>query len=180
MISRQKLHPLLLAAALLLPAARAAADGDDNGVQRYLIHLHLGMSLRQVKKEYAPSQDWPSYVDPKTKINRVRVERAYLKQPLPKIETMWFGFKHGDLVEIQVIYDKDYSRVKTAEALAVDWSTIYGEPHRTQDGRYWWGDWSTVLHVFNAEVPVPQSKDEAVELHTSVQLLNKNLFDRGE
>lgn len=173
---------VLLAAALLLPGARLFADGDDGSVQRYLIHLHLGQSLKSVKKQYAPSQDWPSYVDAKTKISRVRVERAYLKEPLPNIETLWFGVKRGDLVEIQVVYTKEYSRRKTAEDLAVDWSTIYGEPHKTVDGRYWWGDGSTVLHVFNAEVPVPgkSGKEEGVELRTSVQVLNRKLFERAE
>lgn len=167
----------LLAAALFVAAPGARAD-EDSSVQRYLIHLHLGESLRQVQQLYAPAQDWPSYMEPRGHVKRVRVERAYLKKPDPHVETMWFGFKRNSLVEIQLIYDRDYSRSKTAEQLAGDWALIYGEPKRTDDGRYYWADGSTVLTVFNAEVPALQGQEQAVELRTSIRLIDRGLWER--
>lgn len=170
------LRRLLLAAGLALTAATAGAEV----IQRQLIHLHLGDSLKTVQKIYKPAQNWPSYVEPRGRIDRVRVERSYLKKPDSRFETMWLGFRRGSLVEIQLIYDAAYTQKKSAEELASDWAVIYGAPQRTDDGRYVWNDGDTVLHVFSAEVPVLQDKRQVIELRTSIQLIERGLFERGE
>lgn len=167
-----------LVALLVLLASAASVSAEE--IQRQLIHLRLGYSLKKVQSIYRPAQNWPSYVEPRGHVNRVRVERAYMREPDPKIETMWLGFKRGDLVEIQLIYDAEYTRQKSAEELAADWAVIYGAPKRTEDGRYIWNDGRTVLHIFAAEVPVLQDKRQVTELRTSIQLIERGLFERGE
>jgi hypothetical protein len=167
---------LPLAALLAAAAVRAAAEE----IQRQLIHLRLGFSLKQVQQVYKPKQNWPSYVEPRGHVNRVRVERAYLEKPDPRIETMWLGFRRGSLCEIQLVYDAAYTRDKSPEELAADWSDIYGAPRRTDDGRYYWSDGSTVLHIFHAEVPVLLDKRQVTELRTSIQLIEVGLFNRRE
>ena len=163
------------AAAVLLLSSPVRADD----LQRYLVHLKLGDSLKQVQRIYPPSQDWPAYVEPRGRVTRMRADRAFLKKPDPHIETLWLGFKHGSLVEVQVIYTKEFTRDTSADALAGDWSSIYGEPRRTDDGRYYWGDGSTVLRVFYAEVPVLKDKgQQSVEFRTSIQLMDAGLFER--
>lgn len=174
-----------LAGALLLVAALAAPalsffGHDDGTIERYLIHLHLGESLKSVQSLYPPSQDWPAYIEPRGHVKRYRVERDYLKSPIRDVDTMWLGFKGRHLAEVQLIYAVDYSRQKTAEKMAGDWALIYGEPHRTEDGRYYWADGSTVLTVFNAEVPVLTGKTQAVELRTSVRLVDRGLWERTD
>lgn len=170
------MRSLLLAALLAVPALRARAE--DTGIQRYLHHLQLGDSLKDVQRIYPPSQDWPSYREPRGRVDRYRVERAFLRKPDPRVETLWLGMKRNRLLEIQLIYDAEYSRKRNAEEVAKDWSLIYGEPQRTEDGRYYWTDGSTVLRVFNAEVPVLKDKGTVVELRTSVQLFDAGLFER--
>jgi hypothetical protein len=165
---------VLLALAVLVSPAHAES------IQRQLNHIYLGDSLKTIQKQHPPAMNWPSYVEPRGHVNRVRVERSYLKKPDQRIETMWFGFRRGSLVEIQFIYDAAYTAKKSAEELAADWAVIYGEPRRTDDGRYYWNDGGTVLHIFAAEVPVLQDKRQITELRTSIQLIERGLFDRLE
>ena len=167
-----------LFASALLAAGLSGARADDSGIQRYLIHLHLGESLKSVQRLYPPAKDWPSYIEPRGHVKRMRVERDYLKKPSRDVETMWFGFKRNDLVEIQLIYGVEYSRRKTAEELAGDWALIYGPPQRADDGSYYWADGSTVLTVFNAEVPILTGQSQAVELRTSVRLCDRGVWER--
>lgn len=169
--------PLLLVVALLCPARLLAEDA----IQPTLAHLRLGDSLRSIQRIYPPAKDqpkWPSYVEPRGRVERVRVERSYLKKPIANVDTMWLSFKSGRLVEIQLIYDAAYTRTNSVDALATQWLSIYGEPHRTDEGRYWWSDGSTVLRVFYAEVPLAEGKSQSVELRTSVQLFEQDVFER--
>lgn len=167
----------LIFALLALPLSPARGYDDDLKVQRKLGKLYLGDSIKDVKRIYKPSQDWPSYVEPRGRVNRIRVERSYLKTPDPRIETMWLGVKRGSLVEIQYIYDARATKAQPVEALAADWAVIYGEPRLT-NGRYWWDDGKTVLRIFYAEVPVLKGSGQAVELRTSVQIMDSGLFER--
>lgn len=168
---------LLLLALLALAPASAFADDEDIAIQRKLGRLYLGDSLKDIKRLYKPSQEWPSYLEPRGRVNRIRVERPYLKTPDSKIDTMWLGMKRGNLVEIQLIYDAAATRAKSVEALAGEWAVIYGEPRLTE-GRFWWSDGKTVLRVFYAEVPVLEGGGRGIELRTSIQLMDAGLFER--
>jgi hypothetical protein len=175
---------LLLLAALTLPvffqgAARAEDEEETQAVQRYLAQLHLGDSLRHVKKIYPPLADWPSTKEPRTGAIRYRVERASAKEFPAHAQTLYLGFRSGDLVEIEVIYDEEQSRSRTVEKVAGEYSLIYGEAKRT-DERFYWSDGKTVLRVFPAEIPLGKEGDHAYAWRTAVQVFDHGLTARGE
>jgi hypothetical protein len=177
---------LLLLAALILPAvfqgaARAQDDEEPQAVQRYLSRLHLGDSFRRVKKIYPPAADWPSKKESRTGVTRYRVERASAKEFPAHAQTLYLGFKSGDLVEIEVIYDEEQSRAHTVEKVAGEYALIYGEAKRT-DERFSWSDGKTVLRVFPAEIPVAKDAahgEHAVAWRTAVQVFDHDLTSRS-
>lgn len=165
----------LLLAALLLAAPAFAGET----IQPTLLHLRIGDKLKDVQRIYAPAKDqpvWPSYVDPRGRIQRVRVERSYLRKPIRSVDTLWLGFKRNRLVEIQIVYDMDFTRANSVDSVASEWLSIYGDANRSDDGGYWWSDGNTVLRVMNARIPVGDGS--AVELRTSVQLFEQGVFER--
>jgi hypothetical protein len=170
-----------IAAALLLLAAPAFAgdDGYDDPppIQRYLAELQLGDSLEDVQRIYPPAQDWPSHIDPRGRVTRYRVERGMAKAFPTWTQALLLGFKHGRLVDIQVVYDQKRSRAKTYEDLARDLSLTYGEADRTGD-KFWWTDSRSVLRVFPVEVPTFKDGEQGTEWRTSIQVLEKDLFKR--
>lgn len=171
----------LLAAALLAVPASAGDDGyeDPPAIQRYLAELQLGDSLEDVQRIYAPAQDWPSYVEPRGRVTRYRVERAYAKHFPNWTQTLMLGFKRGRLVDIQVIYNAKRSGEKTSEELSRDLSLTYGEGERTGP-RFWWTDSRTVMRVFPVEVPTIKLGAAGTERRTSIQILEKSLYSRGD
>lgn len=171
----------LLAAALLAVAAYADDDGyeDPPPIQRYLAELRLGDSFEDVQRIYAPAQDWPSYVEPRGRVTRYRVERAYAKHFPNWTQTMMLGFKRGRLVDIQVIYNAKRSGQMTSEELSRDLSLTYGEGERTGP-RFWWTDSRTVMRVFPVEVPTFKDGVRGVERRTSIQILEKYLYQRTD
>ena len=179
------MRALLLAALILpfvLPAARAQEEDDIPAVQRYLVRVHLGDSLRSVRKTYPPAQDWPSTVEPRTGVTRYRVERAGAKEFPAHAQTLYLGFRHGNLVEIEVVYDEEQSRAHTVEKVAGEYALVYGVPKRT-DERFYWSDGKTVLRVFYAETPVAKDGERgehAVAWRTAVQLFDHGLSARSE
>jgi hypothetical protein len=172
---------LLLLALLAFPAVAARADDDGYDeippVQRYLAELQLGDSLEDVQRIYPPAQDWPSHVDPRGRVTRYRVERAYAKSFPSWTQALMLGFKRGRLVDIQVIYNAKRSGEKTSEELARDLSLTYGEGERSGD-KFWWTDSRTVMRVYPVEVPTFKDGVRGVEWRTSLQILNKDLFKR--
>jgi hypothetical protein len=177
------MRALLFLALLALPVlpARADDDGyeDPPPVQRYLAELQLGDSLEDVQRIYPPAQDWPSHVDPRGRVTRYRVERAYAKSFPNWTQALMLGFKRGRLVDIQVIYNAKRSGEKTAEELARDLSLTYGEGERTGD-KFWWTDSKTVMRVFPVEVPTFKDGERGVEWRTSIQVLDKDLWKRTD
>jgi hypothetical protein len=171
---------LLLAAVLAAPA-RAGDDGyaDPPPIQRYLAELQLGDSFEDVQRIYAPAQDWPSHVEPRGRVTRYRVERAYAKHFPNWTQTLMLGFKRGRLVDIQVIYNAKRSGEKTSEELARDLSLTYGEGERTGP-RFWWADGRTVMRVFPVEVPTFEDGVRGVARRTSIQILEKHLYQRTD
>lgn len=169
----------LLLLALLAVPARAWEDGYDDPppIQRYLASLQLGDSLEDVQRLYPPAQDWPSHIDPRGRVTRYRVERAYAKAFPNGTQAMVLGFKRGRLVDIQVIYDAKRSGEKASEELARDLSLTYGEGDRTGN-KFWWADSSTVLRVYPVEVPTYVDGERGVEWRTSIQVLDKGLWKR--
>lgn len=177
------MRALLLLAFVALPAfpVRADDDGyeDPPPIQRYLAELQLGDSLEDVQRIYPPAQDWPSHVDPRGRVTRYRVERAYAKSFPNWTQALMLGFKRGRLVDIQVIYNAKRSGEKTAEELARDLSLTYGEGERTGD-KFWWNDSKTVMRVFPVEVPTFKNGEKGVEWRTSIQILEKDLWKRTD
>lgn len=168
----------LLAAVVALGAfAPVRADEDEEiRLQRHFHYLYLGDTLEDIQRVYVPAQEWPSYREPRNRVNRIRVERTFLKRPDRHVDVMWLGMKRNRLVELQLIYDAGYTREKSVEQLAKEISLIYGEP-RSQDGKYWWTDGKTVIRVLYAEVPVNNDDGtRGVELRTSLQLAEDYLF----
>lgn len=166
------------ALALLAPAPRARAADDAPSIQRYLEDLNLGDSLEDVQRVYPPAQEWPVTVEKSAGVRRYRVERGATKHPAPRVDIMWLGFKHGRLVEIQLIYTSAGTRAKSVEDLAADLALTYGQP-RFNGSKYWWEDGKTVLRVFDAELPTVKDGGAEVELRTSLQLMEARLFKRG-
>ena len=174
------MRALLLLGLLALPAfALAGEDGyeDPPPIQRYLAELQLGDSLEDVQTIYPPAQDWPSYIDPRGRVTRYRVERGYAKTFPVTAQALLLGFKRGKLVDIQVVYNKKRSGEKTAEELARDLSLTYGEGERTGD-KFWWTDGRTVMRVFPVETPTFIDGVRGVEWRTSLQVLEKDLYKR--
>ncbi len=169
----------LLAVAALAAPALADDDGYDDppAIQRYLAELQLGDSLEDVQRIYAPAQDWPSSVDPRGRVTRYRVERAYAKSFPNWTQALLLGFKRGKLVDIQVVYNAKRSGEKTAEALARDLSLTYGEGDRAGD-KFWWADGRTVIRVFPVEVPTFKDGVRGVEWRTSIQVVEKDVHRR--
>ena len=109
--SRATAFVLLAALALLSPAAAPPASSEDEAsIQRYLGHLYLGDTLEEVRRVYPPAQEWPSFVEPRGHVTRIRVERGYVKSMPLDIDTLWLGMKKGRLVEIQLVYDAGFTR----------------------------------------------------------------------
>ena len=166
---------LLLAAALLLqPFPRAGAD-DDTPLQRYLAHLYLGDSREIVERMYPPLRDWPTHVVPRGKVSRIRIEAASAKSFPRTLDTMWVGMKKDRVVEILLIYDAETTREKSVEVVADELALIYGEPKRTET-KFWWSDNDTVLRVYYTELPVLKGKEPGVELRTTLQIMERYLF----
>lgn len=167
----------------LLLAIPAFAAGDDEGydetppIQRYLAELQLGDSIEDVQRIYPPAQDWPSYVDPRGRVRRYRIERGYAKSFPLWTQALMLGFKRGRLVDIQVIYNAKRSGEKTAEDLARDLSLTYGAGERTGN-KFWWTDSSTVMRVYPVEVATYKDGERGVEWRTSLQVLDKGLWKR--
>ena len=169
----------LLALVLLAVPAFAGDDGyeDPPAIQRYLAELQLGDSLEDVQRIYPPAQDWPSHIDPRGRVTRYRVERAYAKSFPLWTQALMLGFKRGRLVDIQVIYNAKRSGEKTSEELARDLSLTYGEGERSGD-KFWWTDNRTVMRTFPVEVPTFKDGERGVAWHTSIQILDKDLYKR--
>lgn len=167
----------LLLAFLLLPAFPATqAQEETQPLQRYLVSLKLGDGLEEVRRIYPPAQEWPSYVEPRGRITRYRVEKGWAKRFPQKVSILYLGFRKNHLVEIQVVYDAKFSSEKTHEELAGELALLYGEASRSGD-RFWWSDSSTVLRVFPAELPVLKDGAKAVEWRTSIQIYQKGVFE---
>lgn len=165
----------LLATALLLLGASWAKAGDD-AIQRYLADLYLGDSLSTAQKLYPPTRDWPKYLEPRGRVNRIKVESRAAKKFPAHVETMWLGFKSDRLVEVELIYDAQYTREKSLDELASDLALIYGEPKRGED-RFWWSDGKTVLRTLSVSVPALDREGQpSSELRTALQLFNAGLF----
>ncbi len=176
------MRALLLALLAFLAAplnSRAGDDGYDDppAIGRSLAELQLGDSLKDVQLIYPPAADWPSFVDPRGRVTRYRVERAYAKSFPSWAQTLALGFKKGRLVDIQVIYNAKRSSEKTSEELARDLSLTYGEGDRSGD-KFWWTDARTVLRVFPLEVPTLKDSKRGSEWRTSIQILDKDLYKR--
>lgn len=173
--------PGLLTLALLLPgAARADEEEDRPAVRRNLVNLKLGDTLETVKRIYPPAQEWPSYVEPRGRVTRYRIERDWMKKWPESVQTLHLGFKRGRLVEIQVVYDEELSREQPYEKLAGQYALDYGRADGRTGSRFWWADARTVLRVFAAKIPAldKDGKGEAVEFRTAVQIFEKGLFER--
>ncbi len=151
------------------------AQDDAPPIRRALDRMTLGETLKDVQRLYPPAKDWPSSVEKRTGVKRLRLERASAKSFPEHVQVLWLGFKAGRLVEIQLIYDLAFTRKKAVESLAEDLSLVYGEPRHSGD-KFWWADRKTVLRVFDARIPVSKGKIQAVELHTAIQILEAYLF----
>ncbi len=178
------MRALLLFGLLVVPAVApldswAGDDGyeDPPAIQRHLAELQLGDSLEDVQRIYEPAQDWPSHIDPRGRVTRYRVERAYAKRFPLWTQALMLGFKGGKLVAIQVVYNDKRSDEKTTEELARDLSLTYGEGRRAGDV-FWWTDSRTVIRVFPVEVPTFKDGVRGVKWHTSIQVIEKGLYKR--
>ena len=173
-----------LLAALILPVflhGAARSQGDDVPLlRRDLVGLSLGDSLGRVRRLYPPVEAWPGTVDRRTGVTRYRVEPGKAKTFPAHAEMLYLGFKRKKLVEIELVYDEERSRVQTVEKKVREYALIYGGEKRTADDRFWWSDGKTVLRVFNAELPVAGDGAHAVALRTAVQIFDRGLFDREE
>ncbi|MDE2489299.1 MAG: hypothetical protein KGM24_00520 [Elusimicrobia bacterium] len=167
---------VLLAALLLLPCA-CAAPAPDGGtaIQRYLENLDLGDALPDVRDVYPPAEPWPIVETTSAGIERYRIERGQAKVFPRRLSSLYLGFKHDRLVEIEAVYDQSASRRQPVEKLAGEYALIYGAPQRS-DEKFWWADGRTVLRVFPTQVPLPGQGPDAVAWRTTVQIFDQRVF----
>ena len=169
----------LLGVALLQPGAVPAFGQEEPpAIQRSLAGLSLGDSLKDVQRRYPPTQEWPAVVERRGRVRRLRVERQFAGSFPANVQTIWLGFRKSRLAEIQLIYDLNFSRRKSAEALAQDMALVYGDPRRSSD-KFWWSDGHTVLRVFNAELASVERDSRSTALRTSIQIIEQELFRRA-
>jgi len=164
---------------LLLAAVPAVCQDETPAIQRTLADLHLGDTIEDVQLIYPPAQEWPAQEERRVRVTRLRVEREAAKSFPPDAQVLWLGLRRGRLVDIQLIYDARFSHRRPAERLAQDLALVYGEPHRSND-KFWWTDGRTVLRVFDAELPARPGTERSVELRTSVQIIERDLFHRND
>ena len=169
----------LLAAALALTSGlwASADEFGDIEVQRYLLDLYLGDSIDDIETIYPPVRTWPSYVEPRHKVRRIKLQEVSTKRFPNGVDILWLGMKRDNLVEIQVVYDAQYSREKPAEKLAADIALIYGEPTRS-GSKLWWNDGTTIMRVYAMEIPVLRGGKRVTEVRTCLQIMNQELLNR--
>ncbi|HBL17018.1 MAG: hypothetical protein A2X36_09065 [Elusimicrobia bacterium GWA2_69_24] len=158
--------------ALLLPIllALGASAADQGTLQRYTQSLLLGDTMEQILQVYPPLKKWPKTREPKSKFDRIHMERESAKDYPAEAEEMILGMRFGKLVHVQVIFTEEYSRRKPLEKLVVDLSLMYGEPRRVGEVYAWW-DGSTAVVASN--VPAP---GEEGDLRTSFEMMEKPLL----
>jgi|GEM_PF-2031243 len=184
----------LLAAILLLAAAAARADDEPEKlvVQGHLfappLELHLGDSLKSVRGTFPPKKDWPATKDKRHGVTRYRLDAGLVKAFPAHVQTLYLGFHSfggfgdGSLVEMEVVYDEEYTRRESSEHLAGDYSLLYGPPKHSGD-RFWWSDGKTVLRVFPAEIPTGRgaaasdAEPRSTAWRTAVQLFKQSVFE---
>ncbi len=174
---------LLLAAVCASQLLQTRAFAQDGApLQRYLVDLYLGDNLDTVRRVYpqAASRDWPSHIEPRTRVSRIQVRKNSAKRFPARAETLWLGLRGDRLVEIQVVYDEDYTRDNPPESLANELSRGYGDPQKSDSGKFWWTDGERVLRVYYLEVPVLVGRQKSVGLRTCVQLMEADLLNRKE
>ncbi len=173
------MRPFLAGALLLLFPAVLLAQDDAPPIRRTLGNLTLGQTFQEVQQLYAPAKDWASSIEKRTGVRRFRLERTDAKSFPEHVQILWLSFKNGRLVEIQLVYDRAFTRKRAAENLAVDLAIVYGEPHRSS-GKFWWSDDRTVLRVFDEMISASPGKTQAVELRTAIQVLEAEIFRRAQ
>lgn len=173
-------HKTLLTGALILLAPFAAlwAQDDSAPIRRTLGRMTLGDPLKKVQRLYPPARDWFTSPDWESKFLRLRLERADAKKFPEHAQVMWLGIRDGHLVEIQLLYDRAFTRKKATDSLAEEWALVYGEPRRSGD-KFWWSDKKTVLRVFDMQVPVMRGTTSVVEVRTAIQIMDAGIFHRA-
>jgi hypothetical protein len=157
---------LLLTLSLAVPATCAST------IQRYLISLKLGDTMKEIHAVYPPKKKWRKSKERNTRLTRILIEKGSSKWFPGNVGAVRLGMRRGKLAHLQVVYNRDYSRKKTVGELVRDYSLIYGEPRRYGDSYFWW-DSETVLAVSNAEVKTAKG----VEFRTRLELMEKGYFE---
>lgn len=142
------------------------------GIQRYLASLRLGDTIAQIRQIYPPTREWPAYREPGGAL-RLEVRRGYSRWFPPRVGALRMAVRNGQLVHIQLIYDREHTRRKPVGDLAVDLSLVYGEPRR-MGGAYFWVDGRSAIVASQAEVPYGPAG--ARELRTSLELMERDYF----
>jgi hypothetical protein len=137
------------------PALPVSADEEEQVVlQKYLAHLYLNDSLETVKRIYPPTRDWPSHREPKGGVTRIKVQGVSAKNFPDEVDLLWVGMRDDRVVEIQLVYDADYTSETPPDSLARELALIY------------------------AQVPALKGRRKVVEMRTSMQLLAADLVRR--
>jgi len=163
----------MIRAAVVLLLAFAPAAAEEASIQHYLESIILGDTVEQVEMVYPPKKKWPRSREPKTRLDRIELEKGTAKFFPAWARKMLLGLRRGRVARIQVIYDKARSRKKPLELLAVDYSLVYGEPRRIGETYCWW-DSSRVLVASNVQIPSGRGKGK--EVRTSLELMERKYF----
>lgn len=158
----------LLALLLALPASAAR-------IQRLLADLQLGDDRAMVEKVYPPKKEWKVLKD-KAGYERLTLVPGDAKNFPEGVAELRLALKRGRLVLIQLVYDAEASRKKPLNRLVRELQMAYGEARRAGQA-YWWAGSGAVVRAKDAELPVP-GKEERVELRTSLELMDRDLFGR--
>lgn len=164
----------LLALLAALPGLPAAAQADAVPVQRYLESLKLGDRLEDVRVIYPPVRDWSKSREPSGGVERIIIQRGQAKYLPEVVESMTLGFRRNRLVQLEVIYGRDFSKKKPLERVVGDLSLQYGEPRRQGESYFWW-DSATALVAATAAQPDPSGKGEV--LRTTLSVMDRARFD---
>ncbi|HAH08064.1 MAG TPA: hypothetical protein DCM05_16330 [Elusimicrobia bacterium] len=161
----------LLALLLVLSAVPASAAR----IQRLLADLQLGDTRDMVEKVYPPKKTWKVVKD-KAGFERITLVPGDAKGFPETLAELRLTLRRGRLVLIQLVYDEDASRKTPLNELVGELSLAYGEARRAGQA-YWWSGSGAVVRARQAELKAP-GKEERVELRTSLELMDRDLFGR--
>lgn len=118
-------------------------------------------------------------MEPKLGVARIFIDEFNARGLPVSVGQLRLGFRHGFLVEIQMISSKAYTRRHSVEQEGGRLAQIYGPPRRSADV-LWWSDGKTVLRLSSELFPLGRGArlgpKSPREMRTSLQIFDASVF----